>query len=108
MAAADPADAESRRALADGHYGLADLYRDLGKMAEAKATLRLAAELHGHLAAADPQAAAPRRGIAAALIGLGNIENDLGRPADAEDAFKKSLGLLEDPHARLSGSDRIP
>ena len=95
VAAADPADAESRRALADGHYGLADLYRDLGKMAEAKATLRLAAELHGRLAAADPQAAAPRRGIAAALIGLGNIENDLGRPADAEDAFKKSLGLLE-------------
>ena len=43
VAAADPTTAESRRALADGHYQLADLYRKLGKKAEAEASLRLAA-----------------------------------------------------------------
>ena len=71
-------DSNARRALAEGQIDLAHVYRDLGKSAEAQASLRRAAEIYERLAAIDPRAAAPRRGIAVAFIGLGRIQNDLG------------------------------
>ncbi len=95
VATADPADAEPRQALADGHYHLARLYREVGKKAVAEASMRRAAELYGSLAAVDPTAPVPRRGLADALIELGIIEQHMGRPADAEDSYRKGIAMLE-------------
>ena len=49
MVSANPADAESRRALAEGSFDVSDFYRTLRRGAECEATLRRSAELYRHL-----------------------------------------------------------
>ncbi len=103
MASANPADAESCRALADGSLDVSDFYRTLRRGAECEGTLRRSADLYRHLAALDPTAAAPRRGVASALINLGNIQSDLGRTAEADASFRQGLAHLEELVREHSG-----
>ncbi len=90
---ADEPSARQERGRAYQRAG--DIYRKLGKPAEAEKALRRASEILGSLAAETPEAPEIRQDWARAQARLALVLFDTGKPREAEPLHRRAVGLLE-------------
>jgi tetratricopeptide (TPR) repeat protein len=96
LAADFPAVPEYRRALADSLASQAELFRDLGKLAQAEATQRQERRLRQKLADDFPAVPGYRYALAASHTNVGTLLHDQGgQYAEAEAEHRKALGIFK-------------
>jgi tetratricopeptide (TPR) repeat protein len=101
LAAAFPAVAAYRNALARSHLDLTRLWHDLGRPAEAETALQSALALLQELAAADPTEPTYREELATAYNIRGTRFDELGQSRAAETEYLRTIDLLDELAARF-------
>jgi serine/threonine-protein kinase len=101
IAAAAPADAEARSALARCHTRIGFTFRTMARPAEALRAYEQAREIQDSLVRDHPETARYREFLSWTLSQLGVIELEFGRPAEAIGLHRQAIAI----HEALVGRD---
>lgn len=95
LIAAEPNNADFRRALYQSYYSMGYMLRGTGDLRGAEQNLRQALELSRALAAAEPNNARAKRNLDIHLQMLGDVLRDQGRLPEALAAYRESQAIDE-------------
>jgi len=94
LLAADPGNAQYRRALAVTYERMGDVFRSIGRPEDSLAEYRRSLLLTEALAASDPKNIKWQRDVLLRHIEIGNVLADR-RPAEAVDRYREALPVVE-------------
>ncbi|MEX2139558.1 MAG: tetratricopeptide repeat protein [Pirellulales bacterium] len=93
LARDDPASAQAQRDLSLSHERLANVYRSLGNIAEAKKLFEQDLEISRRLAQADPANPQAQRDLSVSYNNLGELNRALGNIPEAKRWFEQGLQI---------------